>query len=264
MPDMGVSEAILASGAISGGSSLLGGLFGSSAASSAAKTQARAAQYAAQLQAAMGLLAREDLAPYRTAGNIAVGTLTNELQPGGTLDPMRWQPTMEQLENTPGYKFTLNQGLKAAQNFMTSQGLGQSGAAGIANLKYAEGLAETTYQDQFTNFMNQIKQGYNQLAGLSQLGESAAAGSATAALNTGSSVGSDITTSAASKAAGTVGSANSLINALAGVGSAGQSTALLSLLNNAGMFGASNTNSLNSLSIDELAKAGGSYGGGTY
>lgn len=231
------ATALIGSSAISGGSSLLGGLFGSSAATSAAKTQAKAAQQAAQLQAAMFQLTREDLAPYRSVGEKTVDATYNMLQPGGLLDTTAWQPTIGQLEQTPGYQFTLNQGLKATQNALTSQGLGSSGAAGIAAQKYAEGLAETTYQDQFANWLNQRKTLYNMLGGLINTGESAAAGTASANLSAGSTIGSDITSGAASTAAGTVGSANALTNALTGIGGSANQLGLLYAMNQGGMFG---------------------------
>ena len=52
------------------------------------------------------------------------------------------------LQSTPGYQFTLDQGLKAAQNNATAQGLGVSGAAMKAASTYTSGLADQTYQNQ--------------------------------------------------------------------------------------------------------------------
>ena len=64
-------------------------------------------------------------------------------------------PTMENLEKTPGYKFILDQGLKAVQNSYAAQGLGTSGAAMKGAADYAEGLASTTYQNQFKNWYDE-------------------------------------------------------------------------------------------------------------
>jgi hypothetical protein len=59
------------------------------------------------------------------------------------------QMTQQQLEATPGYQFTLDQGLKATQSAMAARGLGVSGAALKGAAAYATGLADKTYQDQF-------------------------------------------------------------------------------------------------------------------
>ncbi len=64
-------------------------------------------------------------------------------------------PTIENLEKTPGYQFTLDQGLKAVQNSYAAQGLGTSGAAMKGAADYAEGLASTTYQNQFKNWYDE-------------------------------------------------------------------------------------------------------------
>lgn len=58
------------------------------------------------------------------------------------------------LENTPGYQFTLNQGLKATQNSYAAQGLGSAGAAIKGSAQFATGLADQTYQQQVGNYLN--------------------------------------------------------------------------------------------------------------
>lgn len=61
------------------------------------------------------------------------------------------QMTQAELEATPGYQFSLNQGLRAAQNSAAARGLGVSGAALAGAAKFATGLADNTYQNQFAN-----------------------------------------------------------------------------------------------------------------
>jgi hypothetical protein len=62
--------------------------------------------------------------------------------------------TQEQLEATPGYQFTLQQGLKAVQNSAAARGLGSSGMAQRGAAEYTTGLADTTWQ----NVYNQLAQ----------------------------------------------------------------------------------------------------------
>lgn len=85
-------------------------------------------------------------------------------------------PTMAQLEQTPGYKFVLGQGLKSTQNSYASKGLGSSGAAMKGAADYTTGLAGTTYQQQFQNYWNQNKSIYDMLTGQSAQGIQAAGG----------------------------------------------------------------------------------------
>lgn len=78
------------------------------------------------------------------------------------------------LSNTPGYKFTLDQGLKATTNANSAMGLADSGVQGKGIANYAEGLASTTYQQQQQNYLQQQQQRYNMLAGPIGVGEGAA------------------------------------------------------------------------------------------
>jgi hypothetical protein len=67
------------------------------------------------------------------------------------------------LENTPGYQFTLGQGLESTQNSAAARGLGSSGAALKGAATYATGLADQTYQNQ-ANLMLQSASGYQNSA----------------------------------------------------------------------------------------------------
>lgn len=58
------------------------------------------------------------------------------------------------LESTPGYQFTLDQGLKATQNSFTSKGLGNSGAALKGAASFASGLADQTYSNRLNEYLN--------------------------------------------------------------------------------------------------------------
>jgi hypothetical protein len=136
------------------------------------------------------------------------------------------------LEATPGYQFTLNQGLKATQNSAAARGLGLSGAAMKAAGSYATGLSDQTYntrfnqgqqlwQDQVTNQTNN----YNRLIGPTQVGASAAAGQNQVGAVTGNNIANNLISggnAAASGilgagqagAAGTLGVTNALNNGL--------------------------------------------------
>jgi hypothetical protein len=112
----------------------------------------------------------QNVSPYIQAGQRNLGMLESRL-PGLTTN---FNPTMEQLAQTPGYQFALQQGLQTAQNSYAGQGLGTSGAAMKGAENYAQGLASTTYQQQFQNYLAQNMQNYNMLSGAANIGLQAA------------------------------------------------------------------------------------------
>ena len=150
----------------------------------------------------------------------------------------------EALAATPGYQFSLQQGLLATQAGSSAQGqgsavagvgsgqtpgVGPSGPLGKALANYAEGLAGTTYQQQFQNYLTQNQQIYNQIAGVVGTGVNAAGAlagagtqaggqSANALLTGAGQYGSLTTAGAAAGAAGTVGAASALSGGIQGVG----------------------------------------------
>ena len=153
-------------------------------------------------------------------------------------------PTMAQLAGTPGYQFTLQQGELATQAGASALGqgsavsgvgsaqgggIGPSGPLGKGLANYAEGLASTTYQQQFSNYLTQNQQIYNMLSGqvatgagaagaLANAGTTAGGQSANALLTGAGQYGSLISAGAAASAAGTVGAAGGISNALTGAG----------------------------------------------
>lgn len=247
------ATAILASGLLGAGSSIIGGGKGASAATQAAKVQAQAAQQAAALQAAEFGIVQGNLQPFIGLGTGAIPALQGLTGTGQGGNPLtapltaplpQWNPTMEGLAQTPGYQFTLQQGLQATQNALAAQGLGRSGAATRGAAQYATGLASQTYNQQLQNYLalQQQEMAYRgQVAGLlgSQVGvgANAAAGQGQIGQQFSSNIANTLTSGAAAQAGGIVGAANATINALGGVSGAGSNTAILMALNQAGLFG---------------------------
>lgn len=153
---------------------------------------------------------RADLAPYRTAGQQG----TNMLM--GALPDLTAPINLDQawLQQTPGYQFALRQGLKSVQNSAAGRGLGTSGAAQKGASQFATGLADQTYQNQFTNELNQRNQRYNQLLGVANLGQNAAAQTGNFAIQTGQQIGQNTIGGANAIAGGLVGGANALTGGL--------------------------------------------------
>jgi hypothetical protein len=254
--------------------SLASGMMGSSAAKSAADTQAQGAQQASEAQLAASREAiqatkdqqaqtRSDLDPFRLAGqdpaNSDVWDYAN-FEHAAQPEMNYWAEqvakdrpgamSQAELEATPGYQFDLSQGLKSIQSSNAAKGLGVSGAALKGAAKYATGLADNTYQNQFAIKQQQfqdtlatqqasnakIAQRYGMLEGPVNMSQNAAVTTATTGANATAQANNLLVAGANASAAGTigaananasgiVGSANAMSNGINGVGSAVQNGA---------------------------------------
>lgn len=194
-------------GALIGGiGSLIGGIAGAGASLAAAKLQADAAKRAIKSQEQMFAKVRGDLAPYIGRGSEA----TNQLMDRMPELSRRFEPTMEELEATPGYQFTLQQALKAGQNSYAARGLGSSGAAIKGAQDRAANLASQTYNQQLQNYMGQNLQEYNMLMGPAGLGQAAAAGQASVGQQFAANIGQHQQNVGTAWGAGAVGATNAL------------------------------------------------------
>jgi len=202
----------------------VGSIYGASqsadAASHSADVQAAAGREASANTYAMFERMRSDLAPYRALGigpADQIQQLTGSYPGGNPLTSYLTKPfTGQDLASTPGYQFTLDQGLKATQNALGAQGLGSSGSAVKAAAQYAQGLAGTTYNDQFKNTLAQQQQIYNMLGGQISTGQNAAAQTGNAGMNAASTSAGLLTGAAAAQGAGGVGVANAWNQGISG------------------------------------------------
>ncbi len=189
-------------GALVGG--IAGGALSMFGASKGANAQTKAANKATQAQMNMYNTTRNDLLPFQRmgaqSGNMLMSRMDELTSP--------FEMTQAQLEQTPGYQFTLGEGLKATQNSYAAQGLGQSGAAMKGAAQYATGLASTTFQQQLQNYLAQNMQQYNMLMGGAQLGESAAAQTGGFGTQTAQQVGNNLIGAGNAQAAAWVGGTN--------------------------------------------------------
>ncbi len=217
--------AAIGSAVVGAGASIFGASQQANAAQQAIQAQQAALQqgygFAGQQQAA----AAGTLNPFIQAGQSALGAYQAAL-PGLTK-----AFDASSLESTPGYQFTLGQGLKAVQNSYAAQGLGSSGAALKGAGAYATGLAQSTYNQQFQNYLQQNAQIGNLLyqpvgTGANAAGQLAGIYGQLGAAGLGAAVGTG---------QGIAGSTIQQGNALAG-GAAGVSNALTGGINNALMY----------------------------
>ena len=198
-----------------------------------------------------------------TGTNSLLGLNPDGTVPAGGINPAAMQAT---LAATPGYQFTLQQGLEGVQNGFAAEGLANSGAALKGAAGFTTGLANQTYEQQLNNYLtsynnqyanaqnnyntqynsafdsnqlafNQASTGYGSTAGVAQnlvgTGANAGVGVGTIGNAATQASGNYLTSGAAASAAGTVGSTNALTNGLTGAtGSLGGSAVLNALLTN--------------------------------
>lgn len=208
---MGITPAIIGAAAISGGASMMG-------ASAAADAQTSAAQQSAATQLAMFNQTQANLAPFIGMGTRASSVLSPLIGTAEGTNPLTaplTKPfTPADLTKTPGYQFTLGEGLKSVQNGYAAKGLGSSGAAMKGAAQYAEGLAGNTWNQQFQNYLAQNSQVFNMLNSGLTIGANAAANLGTNATNVGANVGNAYQAAGNAQAAGYNGMAAGLGNAV--------------------------------------------------
>lgn len=159
-----VATAVIGAGVLGAGATIYG-------ANTAANAQTNAANAAIANSKSQFDTTNANLAPFRDAGTNAATQLN------GKLSDLTTPITMDEstTQATPGYQFNLTQGLKATQNSAAARGLGTSGAALKGAATFATGLADSTYQNQFSNANTNQTNAYTRLKGLVDTGENAAA-----------------------------------------------------------------------------------------
>ncbi|MDE1971080.1 MAG: DNA transfer protein p32 [Patescibacteria group bacterium] len=256
--------------AVVGGAALTAGV-GYMSSKNAASTQAGAANRAADMQQAQYDQTRKDLSPYNDFGKNAINPLMSAMgyNPDFSVNqnnPLQQRfsaPTADQAQQTPGYQFTLDQGLKAVQNSASARGLGTSGAAMKGASSYATGLADSTYNDVYnralqtfnTNY-NSASQNANRLSGIVQQGQNSAAQTGSMGMTAANNAGNMLTSGANATASGIVGGANALTSAINGglnlaltnaIYSANTGNGLFSGNSNTGVFGGNNASTASNL-----------------
>lgn len=155
--------------------SAIGGIFQANAAESAANAQTKAAKKSAKTQLKMYKRSREDLKPFFEGGAETFTNLLTKLPEFSA----PFNPTVAELENTPGYQFIKDQGLKTVANGYAAKGLGTSGAAMKGAADFVTGLADSTWRSRFDEDLRQKQQRYGMYLGPATVGQNAAAGAAT-------------------------------------------------------------------------------------
>jgi hypothetical protein len=217
--------------------SAVSGIAGAAASIYGANKAADAANRAADLVQKRYETTRGDLSPFFTTGQSVLPDLTKVAQSGPTgggpdfnalaYANLPGTMTQAQLEATPGYQFTRDQGLASVRARNASRGLGMSSAALKGAAEYATGLADKTYLDQFnvqqqrfadylnlnTGQQNQLSGQFNRLKDVATLGENAAAQTGTIGQSAANTAAGYLNAAGLNQAAGFQNATNALTNA---------------------------------------------------
>lgn len=183
---------------IIGGASIASGLIGASAAKDASSKQADAAANALGLQKQMFDTTQANFKPYLDVGKGAtysLGSLYGIGQDGST----GGQQDYSKFYDSPDYGFAQQQGQLGLDRYENAKGMALSGGALKDVSQFNQGLAT----QQFGNY-------FNRLLSLSQIGQSAASGSAGSAANFSGQMANSIQGQGQAQAAGIVGGANAI------------------------------------------------------
>ena len=230
----GIATAIAGSAIIGAGASLFGSSKAADAQQAAAAQSAAAQREAADksiaAQREMFDIGRTDLAPSREGGVAAQNQLLALQGIGGDTTSPEYGKyakdfSMADFTTSPGYQFSLDQGLRAIKARDASQGRTFSGANDKGILDYVTGKASGEYQNAFNNYMTSRNARLGSLQNLYVGGQASAAGSAAQAQALGTNLGNTYTglgqgiaqadvAAGNAQASGYLNSANAVTNAL--------------------------------------------------
>jgi hypothetical protein len=174
-----VAAAVIGAGVAGAAGSAIAGSEAAGATKSAAQTAAAEQNAALSQQAALS-------APYRALGQSAITPLQSLLGIGGTAQQQ--QQAQAALAATPGYQFTLQQGLDAAKSSAAAGGMLNSGNTLQALTQYGTGLADQTYQQAVGNLENVVNTGQAAAAGQAANVGNAATNLSNIAMNQGTNL----------------------------------------------------------------------------
>ena len=243
----------LALGALaSAGGGIASSVIGSKASNKAATQQAAGQQAGIDETRRQFDVSQANSQPFVEAGQQSIGSLMDALKSGkfgvgsaGAAPADFKAPTLEEVQQTPGYQFAAQQGSKGILQASAAGGGGISGGTSKALQGYQTQLANTTYGDAFSRAMQAYQsqlagygtrlaanqQEFGQMFAPAQLGAGATANINQIGANASSTIAQLMAGIGSSRAAGTMGGAASIANGIGGAtNSISQSLLLAKLL----------------------------------
>lgn len=182
-----------------------GAMMSSSSAKAASEAQAKSAQNSLDFQRSVFSTLQQNAAPYMGVGKSAADTLSQIYGwggAGGASGPDSAN-ALASFTNTPDYKFTFGQGVRALDMSAAANHTLNTGGMGRALTDYGQGAASTQYGNVIQRLISMMT-----------LGANAGQGLGTAGVGLGSNVNTANSQLGQAQAGGIVGQANPWINAM--------------------------------------------------
>ncbi len=202
--------------AVVGAATVAGSMYSSKQAGKAAKTQAASADRASQIQWDMYDQTRQDLDPYKQAGETSLSQMMDQMGANGYFNQTY---TGQDIYNDPSYQFRLQQGQDAIESSAAAKGGLLSGATLKALQNYGQDMASQEYSNAYNRFNADQTNRYNRLSNLVGIGQNAAAQVGNAGAQTAQAIANNTMQGANALAAGQIGSANAWTNGAQQLGS---------------------------------------------
>lgn len=197
------------------GGAVVGGVASNMAAGEAADAQRDAAGQASATELAMFNQNREDMAPWREAGEAALGQMTTGTGVGKEFNR---DFTLADFTKDPGYDFRQSEGQRGIDASAAARGGALSGAAIKAASRFNQDFASNEYQNAYNRFNNDKTQRFNRLASLAGVGQTATRDVAQMGANTASNVANNTIGAGNAQASSYIGKANAINNTASTLG----------------------------------------------
>lgn len=197
------------------GSAVIGGVVASNSAKKAANAQRDASQLASQTELEQFYQNREDMQPWREAGQGALKQMTEGTAAGGDFNR---DFTLADFTRDPGYDFRMNEGARALDRSAAARGGVLSGGALRGVTRYGQDFASGEYQNAYNRFNNDRTQRFNRLASLAGVGQTATRDVAQMGQQVAGNVANNIIGSGNAQASSYVGQGNAISGAAQSLG----------------------------------------------
>lgn len=187
--------------------SVVGGLVSAQGARSAAGAQRAAAGDANATQLAMFDQNREDMAPWREAGTVALRQLTEGTAPGGEF--MR-DFSLADFRRDPGYEFRLGEGRRAIEGSAAARGGALSGGTLKALERWGQDYGSAEFGRSYDRFNADRDRRFNRLSSIAGIGQTATRDVAGMGERTAGAVAGNQLAAGNATAAGYVGRASAI------------------------------------------------------
>lgn len=204
---------------------------GAAASESGSRRVAKATNKAAEGSNDQYLQTREDMTPWREAGEVALGQLAEGTKDGGIFNR---NFTLQDFVKDPGYDFRLQEGTDAVEASAAARGGALSGGALKELTRFGQKFASNEYNNAYNRWNNDITTRFNRLSGVAGTGQTATRDVATAGANNAQMVGDMVTSGASARASGYAGTVNSINSGVSNLANWYQSQQLLASLNKDG------------------------------